>query len=216
MSGRRSMSYAILAALVIVCGGCATTPAAPPPGGVQADVAFPSPGTRWVTRTTDQSGVVSTLTLTALEEGAYEGKPVYRLSDGTEIRIFDRATRNFVATVRDGKERIAASPHDGTLSSPLWVGKSWRSTYTLHSRDRGRSDTVGVSWRAETYEEVTVPAGTFKAFKLVSTPGVNNASYYTVWYAPDPGLVVKQIYESPQHFMGPGKFTTELMELMRR
>jgi len=212
------MHHSILAALVvIVCGGCATTPATPPPGGVQADVDFPSPGTRWVTRTTDQSGAVSTITFTALEEGVHEGKPVYRLSDGADIRVFDKATRNFVASLRDRKERMAASPHDGTLSSPLWVGRSWRSTYTLHNRDRGRSDTVGVSWKVEAYEDVTVPAGTFKAFKLVSTPGMNNASYYTIWFAPDPGLVVKQIYErTPQHLMGPGKFTTELMELTRK
>jgi hypothetical protein len=160
---------------------------------------------------------VTTLTFTALEDGTHEGKPVYRLSDGTDIRIFDKATRNYVASLRDGKERIAVSPHDGTVSWPLFVGKSWRSTFTIHNRDRGRSDTVGVSWKAEAYEDVTVPAGTFKAFKLVSTPGMNNASYYTIWYVPDPGLVVKQIYErTPQHFMGPGKFTTELMELARK
>jgi hypothetical protein len=207
----------MLGALAIFAAACAAAPAAPPPGAIQADVAFPSPGTKWVTRTTDQSGAVTTITLTALEDGTYDGKPVYRLSVGTDIRVFDKATRNFVATLRDGKELIVASPHDGTVSWPLWVGKSWRSTYTLHDRVRGRSDTLGVSWKAESYEEVTVPGGTFKAFKLVSTPGVGMAAYYTIWYVPDPGLVVKQIYErTPQHFMGPGKFTTELVELTRQ
>jgi hypothetical protein len=153
-----------------------------------------------------------------MEEGAYGGKPVYRISDGAGIMIFDKATRNFVATLReDGQERTAVSPHDGTFSWPLWVGKSWRSSYTLYDRARGRSDQLGVSWKVEAYEDVTVPAGTFKAFKLVSTPGVGMAAYYTSWYAPDARLIVKHIYErTPQHLMGPGKFTTELIELARK
>jgi hypothetical protein len=73
------MTRFTLGTLSIFVAACAAAPAAPPPGAVQADIAFPSPGTRWVTRTTDQSGAVSTRTFTVVEEGVYEGKPVYRL-----------------------------------------------------------------------------------------------------------------------------------------
>ncbi len=202
---------AVLMGLIVFLGGCATTSTEPPTEGVRADAGFPASGTKWVYQTVDQSGATTRATHMALEEGTYEGKPVYRMSDGVNILILDKATRNWVATVRDAKERLAASPSDQMFSFPMWVGKSWVAKYSYYDRDRGLSFLdVPYSWRVAAYEEVKVPAGTFKAFRL---EGSNPFSSTSVWYAPEVRLIVKRVDErSPTHYLGTGKATTELLE----
>ncbi len=180
----------------------------------KVEVEFPPPGTKWVTRTADHAGATSIRTSTVLEGGSYEGKPVYRVSDGTDVRVFDKATTNWIATLRDGKERFAASPNEGVFSPPLQVGKWWKASYTYYDRGRGRSwSPIETTWKVEAYEDVTVPAGTFKAFKLQSTPGRNDATYTIIWYAPEVKLIIKRVSERTlDHSLGPGKFVTELIE----
>ncbi len=200
-----------LAALVIFLGGCATTSTESPTEGVRADAGFPSPGTKWVYQTVDQAGATTRATYAALDEGTYEGKPVYRMSDGVNILLIDRATRNWVATVRDAKERLSASPSDQMFSFPISVGKSWVAKYSYYDRDRGLSfSDVTYSWSVAAYEEVKVPAGAFKAFRL---EGSNPFSSTSVWYAPEVRLIVKRVDErSPTNYLGTGKATTELLE----
>jgi len=63
-----------------------------------------------------------------------------------------------------------------------------------------------VGWKVEAYDDATVPAGTFKAFRLRSSPGMNNASYDTIWYDPGTKLQVKRVYErTAGHFLGSGR-----------
>lgn len=139
----------------------------PPADAVKADIGFPSVGTKWVTKTVSHTGIAWTITHTVLDEGTYKGTPVYRVSDGVNILMFDKATRNWIAAVRAGTERAAASPYHPLYSFPLWVGKSWVTNYNYYDGDRERTF-FHVPWRAKVtaYEDVTVPAGTFKAFKL--------------------------------------------------
>ncbi len=202
---------AVLMGLIVFLGGCATTSTGPPTEGVRADAGFPTPTTKWVYQIVDQTGATTRATYTALEEATYESKPVYRMSDGSNTLIIEKTTRNWVATVRDAKERFAASPNDGLYSFPLWLGKSWDTKYTFYDRDRGLTfNDVTYSWKVEAYEEVRVPAGAFKAFKL---DGKNPFSHTTIWYAPDVKVFVKRIEErGPDHYLGLGKTTVELLE----
>jgi hypothetical protein len=62
------MQYRTILRLLFVClsvalGGCATAATAPstavtagPPAPVTASMGFPAPGTRWITRSTDETG----------------------------------------------------------------------------------------------------------------------------------------------------------------
>ncbi|MGH9461125.1 MAG: hypothetical protein ACRD1X_07895 [Vicinamibacteria bacterium] len=210
MSGRTG-GYKLVA-LVLFLGGCAgAMTTEPPPGATKVEREFPAPGTKWVNRSTDHTGATTTATITALGEDTYEGKPVYRFSDGVDVFLFDKATHSWVGTLRDGKERSSASPNDGSGSSPLWVGKTWPASFTYYDRERGRSfSNVSYWWKVAAHEDVTVPAGTFKAFRL---EGSNPFSSVTLWYAPSIKLIVKRIYErGAGHYLGYGKFTTELFE----
>jgi hypothetical protein len=119
------------------------------------------------------------------------------------------------------------TPGIGLFSCPLWVGRSWNATYSYS--DLG----FGVSWSAAkskthgaAIEDVTVPAGTFKAFRLEFTddigtespggrresgsPGMGSRDTY--WYAPDPKLVVKSVVVRPgTHYSWAGRTTAELL-----
>lgn len=210
MSGR-ARGYKLVA-LMLFLGGCAGAMATePPPGAVKVDREFPAPGTKWVIRSTDHTGAETTATITALGDGTYEGKPVYRVSDGVDVLVFDKATHSWVATLRGDKERFSASPHDGSGSSPLWVGKTWPASFTYYDRERGRSFSgVTLWWKVAAHEDVTVPAGTFKALRL---EGSNPFSSTTLWYAPSIKLIVKRVFErQSSHYLGYGKFSTELFE----
>lgn len=196
--------------------GCvaATSVIEPPAGAFKIDVGFPPPGIRYVLRTVDGGGAATTATYAVLDEGIYGGKPVYQVRSGRDLHVYDKGSRNWIATVRDRQERFSALPHEGTFSWPLWVGKSWIASFSYNDRVQGWSySPVEYTWTVETYEEVKVPAGTFKAFKLQSSPGRNAGYYSTIWYAPDIALIVKRARERiSAHSDGPGKFVTELVE----
>ncbi len=201
----------ILAIVAVMVVSCTTLPSEPPADAVKADIGFPSVGTKWETKTVNNKGRAWAITHTVLGEGTYKGTPVYRVSDGVNIRMFDKATRNWIAKVRAGTERSAASPYHPVYSFPLWVGKSWIAGYTYYDRDRGRTF-FDVPWRAKVtaYEDVTVPVGTFKAFKL---EGGDPGGRHDVWYSPELKVNVKTIGERfPSHYRGPGKWTTEVIE----
>ena len=59
-------------------------------------------------------------------------------------------------------------------------------------------------------EDVTVPAGTFKAFKVEITSAEGEPGSTTIWVATDSRKVVKMTATLPQ--MGGAKLTSELVK----
>lgn len=201
----------LLGTALFVGIGLASGQTVSPPG---ATAGFPPPGTKYVIEHKDSAGKVRRLPATVMEEGVFEGKPVYQATDGSTVIVLDKATRNSIATLKDGKLIWKFTPHEGTYAWPLEVGKTWTATYAAEDPVRKRKwDRVREHWTVAAYEEVTVPAGTFKAFRLESTPGENSGVRKTLWYAPEIHLFVKRVSErGPNHFQGPGKDTFELGE----
>jgi hypothetical protein len=76
-----------------------------------------------VTRRTDHQGTTTTRTWVILQEGSHEGRPVFRGAVAGTVVMYDKATRSYVATLREGKLAESFSPHTGTYSWPLQVGK---------------------------------------------------------------------------------------------
>jgi len=94
-----------------------------------------------------------------------------------------------------------------TLSFPLFIGKTW--DYEYKTRDASGDTTLqSRSARVEAWELVTVPAGTFKALKVVVDgrwrASIRDAVYTgkvneTLWYAPDAKHWVKHEYTDRGH-----------------
>jgi hypothetical protein len=49
---------------------------------------------------------------------------------------------------------------------PLFVGKTWTSNHQVTLLPAGRTLTMTIDWRVESWGDVGVPAGTYKAYKL--------------------------------------------------
>ena len=192
----------------------AELPSEPPRDAIKVEVGFPAVGTKWVGKIVPQSGPTVTLTYTVIEDGVHESKPVHRIVAGTDTYVYDVATGNMIATLRLGKEVTSTAPHDGTFSWPLFAGKTWTATYTFNNRLQGI--TVGplsVEYRATAYEDVTVPAGSWKAFKIESE--ASNSAFSTLWYVPEINLVVKRINETTTgHPSGRTKIIFEVIQYM--
>lgn len=109
---------------------------------------------------------------------------LYSSPDGNEIRV----------TAEDGTLLHDNQGEYALYRFPLAVGKSWESDYIFRARATRRT----LSARVTAYEQITVPAGTFWAFKIEV---VNQArdrrrpAYETLWYAPEVKRMVK--YVSP-------------------
>jgi len=194
---------------LLLFAGCATVAVEPAPD-TTVSLKFPPPDSRWITRSTDQSGGFWMTTLTVLDPGSFHGKPVLRVSDGTQMLLFDRDSRNWLATLRQDQPRFSAAPHVGMFSWPLEVGKQWTAIYEYQDYQRGRSlRRIQWQWRVAAHEEVRVAGGTFKAYRLEGTGPVDST---TLWYAPEVGLIVKEVYErSPKHYLGASRVATELI-----
>jgi hypothetical protein len=102
------------------------------------------------------------------------------------------------------------TPYFGRLSFPLFVGKQWVSSYTLsnaalhsymHEATQGRFILIGdppgvdersIIARVVSYEKVTVPAGTFDAFKILATQnrwGGRHGDDIIEYYSPQLGMI---------------------------
>jgi hypothetical protein len=221
----RSVIRAVCAALVGVLPACAND--TPPPGAMTVQAAFPKIGSNWVVHVThstpDASGNQRVGALAAVQEGfgderlmavstTYRDAPAYGIQSGTTVFIFNPRTFNQIATISNGKETETLAPDAEMLSWPLWVGKSWNASGTVEG---GIPQTNwGYYRKVAAFEDVTVPAGTYQAFRIESSPGQNiDIGYHlTQWYAPSVAYYVKTVVSmSSRALGGPRTTTTEMV-----
>lgn len=183
-----------------------------PADAVKAEMEGLPQDAEWIVRTTTD-GQSRTVALTT-KEGTYKGKQVYLVSDGVGVIVLDKVTRNWISYMVEGKERMSAAPHTGEFQWPLFVGKSWTARFAYEDHVRHVIwNYVSNTWNVEAYEDVHVPAGIFKAFRIQSTPGENNGVVITMWYSPELKGVIKRITErTADHYLGPQRSVVELME----
>jgi hypothetical protein len=141
----------------------------------------------------------------------YRDAPAYGIQIGTTVYVYNPQTFNRMATIVNGKETETVSPDEDALSWPLWVGKSWNASGTMEG---GLPLTNWGYYRKVTaYEAVTVPSGTFQAFRIESSPGQNidPGFHLTQWYAPSVAYYVKTVLSlSGRALAGAMTTTTEM------
>ena len=159
--------------------------------------------------------------------------PVYQDGDFWRFRA---ARKVYEASIKDGKlqiyepkpdQKVDADPDTAAqlktmlaveqeekqfLQFPLSVGKSWSSSYQAEQRGTGRLINVPGHSSATGIEEITTPAGTFRAFKIerVETepptslggrrPHIGARRTYTYYYSPQTRSIVK--YNCEESFCG--------------
>ena len=231
---------------------------APPAGVTAIPVSCPPPGARWRARVTEtaflRAGTVEDRTIAAAPvtlpvflpsifplfslffspermESPGRGKAGLGLdSGGGRITVLDPATCDVIATLAGNTPLTLNLPAAGPFGGSLWVGKRWRTVYDHSDFTYGRTWNAA-EYRAHvpTFEDVTVPAGTFRAFRVEALGGVGTSVFgngfgargsspgiettETHWYAPDVKLPVKSVIERlGSHHRGAGRTVIELLE----
>ena len=233
MNKRTSYFFALIVVAALIATGCATGPTVEIMMDPNAPVTEAPPvyavGSSWTTDHT-VNGETERVTSTIVEKREIDGRVVdvhsYSIPenspgfacDGANGGMHDAVTHNWVGCLKDGEVLASLNPHNGQYSWPLEVGRSWRSERTwtdnvLHP------DYSGPGWEEYTvvsWEEVTVPAGTFMAYKVVRT----KASWETTstdssisWFAPEVGGFIKGIWvRSVNDGYGPAEHMWELAD----
>ncbi len=130
-------------------------------------------------------------------------------TDGSSTSYLDAQGR-WLARVRGNTPLDSFEPYYAFYDWPLFVGKWWPNRFRYRDHERGRTfDNTEADGNVEAYEDVTTPAGTFKAFKITYAsrfaPSIR-------WWSPDLGITVKlKIERFSTHYLGAGSRETELV-----
>lgn len=97
---------------------------------------------------------------------------------------------------------------------PVYVGKKWAKMVSGKD-DRGRSIDYLHEFKVLSLEEVTVPAGTFKAFKIEFSKRIatRTTDFYRnyVWYSPEVKTIIKSSYAGHEGIWGQGSLDFALI-----
>lgn len=150
------------------------------------------------------------LTVRFTGEQMWRGQRVRAYVTGTVTSFRDTTSNAFVGLARGTSPIESADPPIG-FDWPIFVGKTWTHIWRYTHHDSGRTfDGIRTQFTVEAYEEVTVPAGSFKVFRVTGDDGGGYRD--TAWWSPDLGINVKFSAERKDaHFQGPGTLTLELV-----
>lgn len=146
-------------------------------------------------------------------EAMWQGQPAVALTNsvtGTTVMANPDSSRWMAILGRDGNPAVTFDPPIG-FQFPLKVGKEWTTTHRMTVAATGRTTEMQYSCKVESYEPVTVPAGTFNSFKVrCKGPGYEDM----VWSSPDYGMFLKtSLRRFADHSQGPGTQEQELVAL---
>ena len=184
-------------ALAFVSGGCAMAPKA-------ERYVFPPLGSEY---TASQSNTGSYGSGTS----QYTSKITERMWEGKRVTAFASSTGTIIANA-DGSWSAMIGPDDKPIMSwdppimfdfPLEVGKTWTKSYRVTLHATKQTIPFDYSGKVEAYEDVIVPAGTFKAFKISTSDTLGNEN--VIWYSPELGVWVKSLMKRTAKYpAGPG------------
>jgi len=95
-----------------------------------------------------------------------------------------------------------------TIRWPLRVGAKWSESVTIESSS-GKKQTTKATGEVLAYESITVPAGSFMAFKISLTLG--GRLFREAWYAPETRTYVKTVQQEQRE----GAVTAELLDYQK-
>ena len=157
---------------------------------------WPPPGST-ITMSIKVSGSLGSgtreVTAQYLGEVDWGGKRVMGIQQGNPGNYsYIDAQRRVLTTVRDGKPNLTFVPYEAEYDWPLFVGKSWDSEHQVIFHDRNHMLEEKLVYTVEAFEEITVPAGTFKTFRIqLVTPEKREVR----WYEPKLGMEMKRDWE---------------------
>ena len=163
------------------------------------------PGVGWVNQLQDSGsfGAGERDLETRTVETTWDGQKFTGLQSAAGTTLLTETGEWFGFVGVDGKLAIRWEPPI-SYDWPLETGKSSIKQYQV--KLPGAENLVPMEYRMEVegVEEVTVPAGTFRTYRIKSGDSLGNSA--VEWYSPDLRLWVKRSMErSDKHPAGPGR-----------
>lgn len=142
----------------------------------------------------------------------WQGKPV--LASGAPqagVGIHDLNSMATIANLTPAGQPVMSFEPPIDYPWPLQVGKTWSAQHTVTLYPSGNQVPLKIDGKVESWGDVTVPAGTYKAFKLVWT--VNQSEVESRWVNPAEGLatIKRHVERSATHPQGAGVLDAELL-----
>lgn len=150
-----------------------------------------------------------------LRKGPWQGREALISSSQLGATVFDLETGLQLGTLdSQGRPAMVFEPPLG-FRYPLQVGNAWTDQHTVTLPQRSATRPLTVNYKIEAYEDVTVPAGSFKAFRVYATDSTGEVT--TIWTAPSLSLnVIKRIQDRPaSHPQGAGHLQGELISVQK-
>jgi hypothetical protein len=194
-------------AATVLAGGCAMM--AP-----RVETYTPPPlGSTWTSTrvNTGSYGTGTAQVVTRRGERAWQGKPAitFEAQDGTIVA--NPADANWYAIVApNGQPVFSWDPPVGPVF-PMEVGKTWVARTRITNHMANVTVPVEATWKVEAYEDVTVPAGTFRTFRVAYVDNMGNSEVY--WMSPELHMLfVKAVMtRTAAHRLGPGTREQQLV-----
>ena len=119
----------------------------------------------------------------------------------SNLLAYDKKTINMKFTIlQDGRKTINTDDERKLRDFPLFVGKKWTDTaYRKFTGGSAGYTRFITEFKIEGIEEVTTPAGTFKAYKILrmhTHPESHQSGWMRYWYSPDVKWFIKREVEN--------------------
>ena len=174
----------------------------------------PPVGTTWERSQADTGSYGSGTTRLRSRRGqaTWQGAQVITF-EGADLAVFAQQDGAWLGFFKGGTPVVTFDPPQ-IFQFPLEVGKSWAREQRMTIQAAKRTVTYALTQKVEAYEDITVPAGTFKAFKISSASSLGDEGF--TWFSPELGIFVKQsLKRTGQHAQGPGTREIELVSYKR-
>ena len=194
-----------LASLLVASSGCATSPR-------WEQYTAPPIGTTWINQFRSSGSYAGPSEVSSrMGQVTFNGEPHIAFHNGP-VTLVARPDGAWVALLgADGKPVTSWDPPT-SFEWPMYVGQAWKSSFKVVNHASNRTASFNADYVVEAFEDVTVPAGTFKVYRVRMTNDQGDDN--TWWFCPDNGLFIKQkLVRSASAPSGPGIREAELKAL---
>jgi hypothetical protein len=191
-------------AAAFLSASCANLPSGDRPANVAAN-------SSWTFERRDSGSFgkgVAFQTNRMLADRTWQGRKVQAIELPQGVRLSDADKGDWLAMVKGDATLLTWEPSLG-YDWPLAVGKSFNRNYRVVNHVTKQTTEVRSTMTVQALEDVTVPAGTFKAFRIHYADSLGLESVN--WFSPDAASWVKiQTKRDAKHPAGPGTQDLEL------